>query len=115
MNTILQVEKSDLQEIIKECVQEAIREAQPQRPEPLQDRIDKEEVKLMTGQGDSWIYKKTMKGCKDPLPFQKFGKRLVFSRKAIQEYIKSHTKDASNADDVMSDRLAKSAKKRLNK
>lgn len=112
MTTILQIDKDDLQEIVKEVVREALSEVQTPMPEPS-DRIDKNEVKRMTGQGDSWVYKKTYKGCPDPLPYQKFGKRLVFSRKAIQEYIDAHTKTMASADEIMSDRLAESAKKRL--
>jgi predicted DNA-binding transcriptional regulator AlpA len=81
--------------------------------EPLSDRIDKEVVKAMTGQGEAWIYSKTYKGCADPLPFEKFGKKLVFSRKAIQEYIDQHTKRVLKTDEVMSDKLAKSAKRHL--
>ena len=81
--------------------------------EPLSDHIDKEVVKAMTGQGDAWIYSKTYKGCTDPLPFEKFGKRLVFSRKAIQEYIDQHTQRIPKPYEVISDKLAKSAKKHL--
>jgi predicted DNA-binding transcriptional regulator AlpA len=84
-----------------------------EKTEPPQDRIDKEGVKQMTGQSNSWIYKKTMPKCKDPLPHEKFGKRLVFSRKSIQEYIDSHTKSIHTSDMIMTERLARVAKKRL--
>lgn len=111
-NTNYQEFKNDLRKIIRECVQEVYLEAQPAKSEPS-DRIDKEVVKQMTGQGDSWVYKKTWKGCLDPLPYQKFGKRLVFSRKAVQEYIDRHTKATTNPDEIMVETLANSARKKL--
>ena len=117
MTTILQVEKNDLQEIIRDCVRQAVNEMQEARPvpQPLSDRIGTEDVKEMTGQGDSWVYKKTYKGCPDPLPCEKFGKKLIFSRKAVQQYIDSHTKPVISAGEVMDDRLSKIAKRHLKK
>jgi predicted DNA-binding transcriptional regulator AlpA len=67
----------------------------------------------MTGKSDQWVYQKTTKGCKDPLPFEKFGRELVFSRKAIQEYIDSHTRPIFRYSDVMADRLSESGKKKI--
>lgn len=104
----------DLQIAIKDCLRDAIHEIKNiPEPEPLQDRIDKNTVRQMTGKSNQWVYQKTTKGCKDPLPFQKFGRELVFSRKAIQEYIDSHTLSTPSPDAVMTDRLQKSAKKKL--
>jgi hypothetical protein len=113
-NTNYQEFKNDLQKMIRECVLEAYLEVQPAKPEPS-DRIDRETVKQMTGQGDSWVYKKTWKGCPDQLPHEKFGKRLVFSRKAVQKYIDRHTKATTNPDEIMTETLANSARKKLNK
>lgn len=116
MTTILQLSQEDLRTEIKNCLRESIEEIKNiPAPVSLPDRIDKEGVKQMTGKGNQWIYSKTMKVCKDPLPFEKFGKTLVFSRKKIQKYIDDHTKPLPTAGDVMTDRLAKSAKKHLNK
>jgi len=119
MANVLQVEnfnyqefKTDLQEMIRECVRNVFTEVQPEKPE-LSDRIDKEVVKAMTGQGDSWVYKHTMKGCPDPLPYEKFCKKLIFSRKAIQGYIDSHTKSVTKPDEIMISRLAKTARKKI--
>ena len=112
MTTIIQLERTELQELIEASVQKAVSEAILPKPEFLQDRItDIEEVKSIVNQVESWIYKHTMKNCPDPLPHQKFGKRLVFSRKAIQEYIESHTKQPASYEDIMTESLAKSAQK----
>jgi predicted DNA-binding transcriptional regulator AlpA len=67
----------------------------------------------MTGKSDQWVYQKTTKNAKDPLPFQKFGRELVFSRKAIQEYIDNHTKSILSPESIMTARLQESAKKKL--
>lgn len=109
MNTILQVEKNDLQEIIRECVRQAIIEARPTLPEQS-ERIGMAEAMKMTGLKESAIYKRTMKG---EIPFQKFGKRLVFSRKQLNEWIESRTKSKHSPDYIMTENLAKSAQKRM--
>ena len=113
MTTLIQFERNDLQDLIESSIQKAISELTRSTSEPLQDRIDKEIVKQMTGKGNQWVYQKTMKNCSDPLPCEKFGRQLVFSRKAIQEYIDSHTKPISRPAEIMSERLAESAKKKL--
>jgi predicted DNA-binding transcriptional regulator AlpA len=114
MTNIVQLNFEDLETAIKVCLRDAIHEIKSiPEPEPLPDRIDKNSVKKMTGKSDQWVYQKTTKNCKDPLPFQKFGRELVFSRKAIQEYIDSHTKGTPSPDSVISERLSKSAKRKL--
>jgi hypothetical protein len=113
MITILQVERDDLEEIIRECVREAIIATQPPKQEPIQDRITIKEVKQMTGNDESWIYKHTMKTSPDPLPYEKFGKRLYFSRRRIQDYIDRHTKSVPGYEKIITESLAKAARKRL--
>jgi len=80
--------------------------------EPLQDRISLHETCLLIGSSKSQVYKLTML---NDIPHQKYGKRLVFSRKALLAWMEKRTISAPSAGDVMSDRLAKSAKKHLNK
>jgi predicted DNA-binding transcriptional regulator AlpA len=114
MTTIIQLERTELQELIEASVQKAVSEAILPRLESPQDRItDIEKVKSIINQGESWIYKHTMKNCPDPLPHQKFGKRLVFSRKQLEEWRDQRTSMMPTPDEIMSDRLSKSAKKRL--
>jgi excisionase family DNA binding protein len=87
-------------------------EARIHRPdkEPLQDRISLNEACELTHSSKSQIYKLTMLNV---IPFQKYGKRLVFSRKALLSWMEERTVSLPNAEEVMTDRLAKSAKKHL--
>lgn len=77
-----------------------------------QDRITLNEACELTGSSKSQIYKLTML---NQIPHQKYGKRLVFSRKELAHWIEKRTISAPEAGDVMTDRLAKSAKKHLKK
>jgi predicted DNA-binding transcriptional regulator AlpA len=114
MTNIIQLNEEDLQSALKVWLKDAIHEIKNiQESVPLPDRIDKEEVKKMTGKSDQWIYQKTMKNCSDPLPFMKFGRQLVFSRKEIQSYIDSHTMAPISPESVMSEMLQKAAKRRI--
>lgn len=80
--------------------------------EPLQDRISLHEACELTNQSKSQVYKLTML---NEIPFQKYGKRLVFSRKSLLAWMEKRTISAPSAGDIMENRLAKSAKKHLQK
>jgi excisionase family DNA binding protein len=80
--------------------------------EPLPDRIELDEACKLTNQSKGQMYKLTML---NKIPHQKFGKRLVFSRKALTEWLEEKTVSPSSPSDIMDDRLAKSAKKQLKK
>jgi excisionase family DNA binding protein len=84
----------------------------PKASEPLPDRITLHDACELTGQSKGQIYKMTMLGT---IPCSHFGKRLIFSRKALIEWMEERTISAPSAGDVMSDRLSSSAKKRLKK
>jgi len=113
MTTILQMNQEDLRTEIKNCLRESIEEIKSiPTPEPLPDRITLIEACTLTNQSKSQIYKLTML---NEIPFQKYGKRLVFSRKALLIWMEARTIPAPEAGDVMTDRLAKSAKKHLQK
>lgn len=107
MTTILQVEKNELEELIRDIVKQAVSEAQPPQSEPS-DRIGLAEAMELTGLKESAIYKRTMTG---EIPFQKFGKRLVFSRQSLIDWRDSLTKPVPSASDIMSGRLAKAVRK----
>jgi len=81
-------------------------------PEPVPDRITLLEACELTNQSKSQVYKLTML---NEIPFQKYGKRLVFSRKNLLAWMEKRTISAPTAGDVMENRLAKSAKKHLQK
>ena len=113
MTTILQMNQEDLRTEFKNCLRESIEEIKSiPIPAPLPDRIELLEACEITKQSKSQIYKLTML---NDIPFQKYGKRLVFSRKSLLAWMEKRTNSAPEAVDVMTDRLAKSAKKHLNK
>lgn len=113
MTNILQLNQEDLRAEIKNCLRESIEELRSiPTPELLPDRISINEACIHTGSSKSQIYKLTML---DEIPHQKFGKRLVFSRKALTEWMEEKTVSPSTPSDVMNDRLAESAKKQLKK
>ena len=112
MVTILQVSQEELRTEIKNCLRETIEEIKSiPAPVPLPDRIPLDEACILTDQSKSQIYKLTML---NEIPFEKYGKRLIFSRKALKEWMKTRTQ-APTPEEIMSRRLAKSAKKQLSK
>lgn len=111
--TILQMNEKDLQAVFKRCFRESIEEIKSlPSPEPLPDRITLSEACELTNQSKSQVYKLTML---NEIPYQKFGKRLVFSRRALKEWMENNTISAPLAGNVMESRLAKFAKKHLKK
>lgn len=113
MVNIVQLDFNDLQTAIKNCLRESIAEIKNiPNPEPLPDRMTLSETCELTNQSKSQIYKLTML---NEIPFQKYGKRLVFSRKSLLAWMEKHTIPAPEAGEVMTDRLARSAKKHLKK
>ena len=113
MTNIVQLDYNDLQTAIKNCFRESIEEIKNiPNPEPLPDRISLSEACELTGSSKSQIYKLTML---NEIPHQKFGKRLVFSRKELNEWMESKTVSPLSQSDEMDNRLAKSAKKQLKK
>jgi excisionase family DNA binding protein len=113
MTTILQLSQEDLRAEIKSCLLETIEEIKSiPAPVQLPDRVELLEACEITKQSKSQVYKMTML---NEIPFQKYGKRLIFSRKALNEWMKNRTKQAPTPDEMMSRRLARSAKKQLAK
>lgn len=80
--------------------------------EPLSERMTLQEACKLTGQSKGQIYKMTMLGT---IPCSHFGKRLIFSRKALTEWMEERTISAPSAGDIMSERLSATAKKHLKK
>lgn len=111
MKTLMQLDYNELREVVKDCFKEVIIEMkeQPALPE-LPDMIGPEEVMEITGRKKSWLYKQTMTG---GIPCKKFGKRLVFSRKQLLEWMESHTITKTNPEITAATNLAKEARKKL--
>lgn len=109
MENIVQLNFNDLQSVIKECLRDAVDEikAIPDPPK-LSDRVSLPEACEITELSRSAMYKLCMG---KEVPHEKYGKRLIFSRKALQEWIRDRTIRPASAKDIMTDRLAKSAGK----
>lgn len=110
MVQIIQVDAKELQTIVKRCFLESISEVRSlsAKQEPP-DRISIDEVIELTGLRKSVVYKKS---CENTIPKSKFGKRLVFSRKAILEWMESCTIRPIDINTVMSTHLSKQANKK---
>lgn len=92
---------SELIELIVNRIEERLRNDTP--PAPLPDRMEVEEAIQLTGLTRSSLYKLTMT---NGIPFSKYGKRLIFSRKDLNEWIRNRTVPAGRAEAEMSRRLA---------
>lgn len=111
MTTILQMNQEDLRTEIKNCLRESIDEIKRiPSPEPLPDRITLFEACELTNQSKGQVYKLTML---NEIPFQKFGKRLVFSRKKLFEWMESRTISTSKDSEIITGRVSAAAKKHL--
>lgn len=111
MTNIIQLDYSELQQAIKTCVAEAIAEISViPKQQPLQDRCSLAEAMVITGLSDSQLYKMTSLGT---IPFEKYGKRLQFSRRALAQWIEERTMPAPTSEEIMSRKLAKTAKRRM--
>ena len=81
-----------------------------EKAEPLQDRISLYEAIQITGLQKSAIYKMTMASI---IPHEKFGKRLVFSRKELLSWVEERITRKQSPDETVMKHLQKGAKKRL--
>ena len=80
-----------------------------QEPEPKNDRAGIDEIKQLTGLSKSQIYKLSML---NSIPHRKFGRRLVFSIKAITEWMELQTTGKETSKEKAARQLAKLAMKR---
>ena len=87
-----------------------IKNAPPSVTQELPDRCSLKDACIETDLSESKIYKAVMVR---EIPFKKYGRRLVFSRKALQEWVQDRTKTPTSPDTVMTERLAKTARKKL--
>jgi excisionase family DNA binding protein len=112
MTQIIQLSYDELQEVIKSCLRDAVAEikAIPDPPK-LPDRCNLFEACEITHLSKSAIYKLCMDNA---IPYEKYGRRSVFSRKALNEWVTARTMPPPDLDGEMSDRLSKSAKMKLN-
>jgi len=102
----------EIEELIAASVRKGLESFSKQTPDLLSDRISLDEACEITGLLKPTIYKCTMG---KNIPFQKFGKRLVFSRKELLEWMKSRTISPDSIIETIDMNLQKSAKKHLKK
>lgn len=99
---------SELVERIAQEVEDRLKTETP--PAPLPDRITMTEAIELTGLTRSSLYKLTME---KKIPFSKFGKRLIFSREELGQWIKTRTLPGGITKvEIMTNRLASSARKK---
>jgi excisionase family DNA binding protein len=111
MTQIVQLNYEDLQTAIKDCLRDAIAEIKAiPEPEKPADRMTLPEACDLTGLSRSLLYKMSMDGT---IPRQKYGKRLVFSRESLNEWMQVRTVSMASPESVMTGRLQKSAKKKI--
>lgn len=79
------------------------------KAEPKDDRTGIDEIKQLTGLSYSQLYKLT---ANNAIPHRKFGKRLVFSIKAIIEWMELETTGKETSKQKAARQLAKLAMKR---
>jgi excisionase family DNA binding protein len=108
MEIITSLKFSELEQLITDSVQKCFVNTLLSPTPILSDRIDLSEACNITGLKKSTIYRLSMD---NKIPFQKYGKRLVFSRKSLLEWIESRTIGTQEA----SDSLMAAALKKLRK
>jgi predicted DNA-binding transcriptional regulator AlpA len=79
------------------------------KPEPKDDRVGIDEIKLLTGLSKSQIYKLSMLNA---IPNRKFGRKLVFSIKQVTEWMEQQTTGKETSKQKAARQLAKLAMKR---
>jgi len=111
MNDIIlsPIPMSQFERFIKDAVKEASASSVKEPDTEPSDRLNVDQACELLNRTRSWIFKKTML---KEIPFSKFGSRLVFSRKELTAWMQSQTIPAENPGEVMSDRLAETAKRR---
>lgn len=78
-------------------------------PKPLPDRINLQEAMVVLGLKRSAVYKLTMSKA---IPFKKYGKSLVFSRRELEAWKERRTVRRLTPDEMATDHLAKVASNR---
>lgn len=96
---------------IERMISELQRPEKVSEPEP-QDRIGLNEALKVTGLSKSSIYKLTHER---KIPFEKYGIKLVFSRRQLAEWVEENTISPDAEVSGMMDRLARSARRQLNR
>lgn len=109
MKNLISLDITELKQLVTVAVREGLNGLQtPQRP-VQEDRIAIDEACRITGYKKATIYKMTFTG---EIPFQKFGKRLVFSRQTLSDWMSDRIITTKQADKTVTDQLCNEAKRR---
>ncbi|MBN1187332.1 MAG: helix-turn-helix domain-containing protein [Bacteroidales bacterium] len=110
MTTIVQLDINDLKPLIKDCFRESLEEIkQTTTEEDKPDKCSISEASEITGLKKSAIYQMTFKGT---IPFKKFGRKLVFSREELQNWLDSKTIRKISINEIVTKQLQDEADKK---
>lgn len=82
------------------------------KPPELPDRMDLDELCKYFGLSKPFVYKETSTGAKG-MPCERFGNRLVFSRKKIKAWMAERTISKQSPAEIATKGLQAAAKKKL--
>ena len=111
MVNIIQLDKNELRAALSEMMREILVSLQKESKAPvLNDRITSiKDVEVLTGLKKSVIYKLT---ASRNIPHSRFGKKLVFSRKELLDWVESNTVNVPNPGNEAATFLGKQARQR---
>lgn len=101
---------AELVDLIASKVEERINKVES--PKTLQDRIVLQQASELLGLSRSAIYKLTMQ---EAIPHEKYGKRLVFSRRELELWMNERTVRKQSREEITTQHLAKVARKGMSK
>lgn len=108
MKTLYVAEKDEFKALIKECLEEVfepfLKDLKPER-----DLVDLNEITKYLNLSKSHIYKLSSK---NEIPYRKFGKRLFFSKKELDEWILNSSIHHRTMEDRLNEHMLFLDKKR---
>lgn len=111
MKTLYVAEKDELKALLKECLEEVfepfLKDLKPQR-----DLVDLNEISEYLKLSKSQLYKLTSRS---EIPYRKFGKRLFFSKKELDEWILNSSTHHRTMEDRVNEHMIFLDKKRRDK
>jgi excisionase family DNA binding protein len=113
MNEIVfsQISLNELETLIQRSLRKVLSEKLEQFQPEFPDRCELSEAVKITGLSKSQLYKMTHS---KKIPFQKFGKKLVFNKQALLKWVEDNTVSVIPSDYSIIKSLAKSANKKKN-
>jgi excisionase family DNA binding protein len=116
MKTLYVAEKEELQQLIKECIHEEIQVIlQSINQKTLPERLSLVEAAQYLGVSKSTMYGYT---CARKIPYYKFGKRVYFYTKELEECIRNSSlrhKSSVEIANEASEYLSNAARKKLSR